>query len=64
MSGMYRVLRPGVSQRRSPGGPIVECAVGDVIEVSDSMAEFFMADPDPFVEPETRRRRKPKEEKD
>ena len=66
MNGRYRVLRPGVSQRERPGGPIVDREVGEVIEVSDSMAAFYMAAREPFVEPvegeKPRRRRKKAEE--
>lgn len=52
MSGKkYRVLRAGVSQREFPGGPIVPRQIGDVIEVGDEMAMFYMSAREPFVEP-------------
>lgn len=66
MGSRYRVLRLGVSQRDAPGGPIVPRQVGDIIEVGDEMARFFMSDPDPFIEPlaEDKPRRRRKREED
>lgn len=58
----YRVLREGISQRESPGGPIVACEVGAIIEVGDEMAESLMNDPEPFIEPATSRRKRGREE--
>jgi len=43
----YRVLTEGsVAQRREPGGPIVPCAAGDLIDVGPDMAKQLLASGD------------------
>lgn len=61
-SNRYRVLREGVSQREIPGGPIVAREVGSTIEVGDDMAEFLMNQKDPYIEPVSSRRKRPRDE--
>lgn len=58
----YRVLRLGVSQRQEPGGPIMQCEVGDTIEIGDEMAEFLLNDPEPYIESVSKRKRSREEE--
>ena len=62
MTKHYRVLRTGVSQRQTPGGPIVERKVGDVIEVGDEMAAFMLEEPEPYIESVSKRKRGREEE--
>lgn len=61
-SKRYRVLREGVSQRETPGGPIVEREVGSIIEVGDEMAALLMDQPNPYIEPASSRHKRSREE--
>lgn len=47
----YRVIAEGISQRPAPGQPILPCAVGAVIEISDSMATYLLQEDPPRIEP-------------
>lgn len=48
----YRVLRDGISQRETPGGKLVDRAIGEEIEVSDAAAPELVAQR--YLEPVSR----------